>query len=120
LGAVSLLALEGGEVVTVRTHDTAGRTRDTRTWIADEAGGAWVEAASPERPFLHDVMADPSLDLWRGGRWQHCRAAVAQNPEGHARIRRLLADKYGWKDCWIGMLADTNRSLGLRLDCEDA
>ena len=119
-GAVTLLALEGGEVVTVRTHDAGGRTRDTRTWIADEAGGAWVEAATPERPFLRDVMADPSLDVWRRGRWHHCRAAVAENPDGHERIRRLLADKYGWRDCWIGMLADTDRSLGLRIDCEDA
>src|SRR5262245_3999529 len=117
---VTLLALEGGEVVTLRTHDAAGRTRDTRTWIAEEAGGAWVEAATPERPFLRDVMADPSLDVWRGGQWHRCRALVAQNPAGHERIRRLLAEKYGWKDRWIGMLADTDRSLGLRIECEDA
>ena len=120
LGAVTLLALEGGEVVTVRTHDSTGQPRDTRTWIADEGGEAWVEAASPERPFLRDLLADPSLDVWRGGRWHRCRAAVAENPGGHERIRQLLAEKYGWRDCWIGLIADTRQSLGLRIDCEDA
>ena len=36
------------------------------------------------------------------------------------RVRRLLAAKYGWKDRWIGMLADTSESLGLRISCEQA
>jgi hypothetical protein len=115
-----LLALEGGEVVTVRTRDATGRVRNTRTWIADDGHEAWVEAASPERPFLRDLLADPSLDVWRRGRWHHCRAAVADNPMGHEHVRELLADKYGWRDCWIGLVADTRQSLGLRIDCDDA
>jgi hypothetical protein len=45
--------------------------------------------------------------VWRGGRWHRCRAAVAENPGGHEHIRELLAQKYGWRDCWIGLIADT-------------
>jgi hypothetical protein len=120
LGALTLLALESGEVVIVRTRDPAGMPVETRTWIADEGGVAWIEAATPERAFLQNVLANPEIELWRGGRWRRCRAAGTSNPEGHEHIRRLLAAKYGWKDCWIGMLADTRRSLGLQVACEDA
>jgi hypothetical protein len=120
LGAVTLLALEGGEVVVVRTLDAGGAPRETRTWIADEADGAWVEAASRERPFLYDVHADPHVELWRQGRWRRCVAVAAANPAGHERIRRLLREKYGWKDRWIALVADTRRSVAVRLACEDA
>jgi hypothetical protein len=117
MGTLTLLALEGGEVVIVRTRDTNGGVRETRTWIADRAGESWIEAASPMRPFFLDVLGTPDTELWRGGRWQHCRALVAANPEGHARVRSLLAQKYGWRDRWIGMLVDTSGSMALRLAC---
>jgi len=55
--------------------------------------------------------------LRRGGSWTRCQADMAQNPDGHERIRRLLASKYGWKDRWIGLLTDTSRSLAVRLAC---
>jgi hypothetical protein len=117
--AVTLFALEGREVVVLRTRDAAGGERATRTWIADAAGAAWIEAATPERPFLRDLEREPALFLDRHGRPQRCRTSVAPNPEGHARIRALLATKYGWADRWIAMVADTQRSLAVRLDCDD-
>jgi hypothetical protein len=116
-GAMTLLALEGREVVVVRTQDADGGKRATRTWIADAEGAAWIEAANPERPFLHDLEREPALVLDRQGTPLRCRASIALNPGGHERIRDLLAAKYGWADCWIGVLADTRRSLAVRLDC---
>jgi hypothetical protein len=47
-----------------------------------------------------------------------CRAAVVDNPDGHRRIRALLAARYGWADRWIGLLANTSGSLALRLSCD--
>ena len=116
-GAVTLVALEGREVVVVETTDASGKARRTRTWIADDEGVALVEAANPERPFLVDLRRSPGLVLERGGARFACRAEILPNPEGHERIRRLLAARYGWADGWIGMLADTRASLGVRLDC---
>ena len=116
--AVSLLALEGREVVVLRTFDAQGQPRETRTWIADEDGSAWVEAANPERPFLQQLQSHPDIELRRGGTVHRCRAVATSNPEGHQRIRRLLAAKYGWADRWIGLLTDTSGSLAIRLDCE--
>jgi hypothetical protein len=116
-GAVTLLALEGGEVVVLRTFDAARRPRETRTWIADAVGAAWIEAANPERPFLHDLAVEPAVEVRRGGTWRACRAEAQAGPDGHARIRTLLRARYGWADRWIGMLADTRRSAAVRLDC---
>lgn len=119
-GIVTLVALEGREVVVLRTRAADGTEHTTRTWIADADGAAWVEAANPERPFLHDLGREPTLTLDRHGRPQQCRATIAPNPEGHDRIRDLLASKYGWADCWIALVADTERSLAVRLECDDA
>jgi hypothetical protein len=115
--AVTLLALEGGEVVVLRTFDGQRRPRETRTWIADADGAAWIEAASPERPFLGELAANPAVELRRGGVWRACRAEMRPNPEGHVRIRALLGARYGWADRWIGMLADTSRSAAVRVEC---
>ena len=114
---VTLIALEGREVVVLHTRTTDGREHATRTWIADADGVTWIEAANPERPFLHDLGEHPALDLERGGGVVPCRAAIVPNPDGHRRIRELLAARYGWADCWIGMLADTRRSVAVRLEC---
>lgn len=116
--ATTLIALEGHEVVSLRTLRDDRRLRETRTWIADEDGAEWIEAANPERPFLLDLRARPVVELRRGESFQRCRATVAPNPEGHARIRRLLTARYGWADGWIGMLTDTSQSLAVRLDCK--
>ncbi len=119
-GVVTLIALEGREVVVLRTHAADGTEHTTRTWIADADAATWIEAANPERPFLRDLEHDPILTLDRHGRAQPCRATVAPNPAGHIRIRDLLAAKYGWADRWIALVADTRRSLAVRLDCEPA
>jgi len=118
-GAVTFVALEGREVVVLHTRTADGPPHATRTWIADADGAAWVEAANPERPFLHDLTREPTLTLDRHGRPRQCRATIAPNPEGHDRIRDLLATKYGWADCWIALVADTERSLAVRLECND-
>jgi hypothetical protein len=115
--AVTVTALEGNEVVVVHTRGADGTPHTTRTWIAEADGVAWIEAANPERPFLRDLARDPQLELERGANVLRCRAAIVPNPEGHARIRGLLAARYGWADSWIGLIADTRRSVAVRLEC---
>ena len=117
LGATTLVALEGREVVVLETTDEQGAARRTRTWIADDGDGAWIEAANPERPFLGDLRRAPALVLERAGARRPCRVEIAANPDGHERVRRLLRDRYGWGDCWIGVVADTRASVGVRLTC---
>ena len=114
--AITLYALEGHEVVVVRTRTPNGATRETRTWVADEDGAVWVESATPERPFFQQLLANPDVQLERAGTERRYHAVPVPNPEGHERIRALLAQKYGWADWWIGLLTDTSRSVAVRLE----
>ena len=114
---VTIVALEGREVVVVETTDAHGAARRTRTWVADEGRTMWIEAANPERPFVEDLRRRPALVLERAGTRRQCRAEILPNPEGHVQVREALARRYGWADRWIGMLADTHASLAVRLSC---
>jgi len=117
VAAITLVALEGGEVVVLRTIDEHGAARATRTWAADADGTVLIEAANPQRPFLLQLQAHPDVELQRSGVVRRCHATVLANPDGHGRIRRLLAEKYGWRDRWIGLLTDTSASLAVGLHC---
>ena len=115
-GLVTLVALEGREVVVIRTRDAAGKARETRTWIADDAGLAWIEAANPERGFYRDIQRDPEVELQRHGETRRYRAVPIEGPAGHELIRRLLRERYGLADRWIGLVADTSHSIAIRLE----
>ena len=117
LALVTLVALEGREVVTLLTSDAAGVPRETRTWIVEDDDAVLVEAAHAERPFFRHLLRSPEVEIRRGGRVSSCRATPLPNPEGHARVRHLLAEKYGWADWWIGLLTDTSASIAVRLTC---
>ena len=114
--AITLYALEGPEVVVLRTRAPDGTARETRTWIADEAGVAFVESAHAERPFFQHLLATPDIEVVRGGITRRYHAAPVPNSAGHAHIRRLLAEKYGWADAWVGLLQDTSQSIEVRLE----
>ena len=114
-GAVTLYALEGHEVVVLRTTGDRGAPRETRVWIADEGDHAWIEAATPEREFYRDLLARPEAELVRGGTTARVRAEPVPGPEPHARLRALLRAKYGIADWWIGLLQDTSRSVAVRV-----
>ena len=114
--AVTLIALEGREVVQLRTVTPEGGVRSTRTWVADADGAMWVEAANVQRPFLLDLRAHPDIELVRGGTVLPVRAVAVPGLDAHRKIRSLLAEKYGWADRWIGLLADTSHSEAVRLE----
>jgi hypothetical protein len=114
VGAVTLVALEGQEVVLVRTVDERGAVHDTRAWIVEDGDGIWIEAATPDRPFAKHVARAAQAEIVRGHSVRRYAASIADNPAGHARIRELLAQKYGWADCWIGLLQDTSTSVAVR------
>jgi hypothetical protein len=114
--AVTLVALEGREVVQLHTVTPQGDVRSTRTWVADADGAMWIEAANVQRPFLGDLRAHPDIELVRGGTVLPVRAVAVPGLDAHQKIRALLAEKYGWADCWIGLLADTSHSEAVRLE----
>jgi hypothetical protein len=114
--AVTWLALEGREVVVLRTFAAGAAPRETRVWVAEADGALWIEAATPERPWYRELVAHPQVELVRGGRTLALRAEPQPGPEGHAKIRELLRARYGWADAFVGLLQDTSGSVAVRLD----
>jgi hypothetical protein len=111
---VTWWALEGGEVGILGT--ASGRIH---VWpVDDDTGTTWIEAGNPERPFLRDVAADPTVELARDGVARRYRAEPIATPEAHDHIRALLRAKYGFADRWINLLVDTSRSVAVRLQPE--
>ena len=113
--AVTLIALEGGEVVVLHTRAADGTPRATRTWIAAADGALWVEVANPERPFYRDIQTHARVDLERAGQTHPYTAVPHPGGDGHDRIRALLRERYGWADWWIGLLTDTSDSILVEL-----
>lgn len=115
LAGVSVWALEGGEVAVLRTLGPEGRVRETRVWLADFRGDVWLEAATPERAWYRDVLRNPRVELVRDGERRVYRAEALRDPPAHERVRRLLRERYGWADAWVGFVQDTSRSVAVRL-----
>ncbi len=116
---ITLLALEGREVVVLHTRTAAGDWRTTRVWVADDQGTPLIEVAEPERAFYQDLLEHPEVRLERSGVLHPYRVEVLPQPDGHRLIRAKLREKYGWADVWIGLLADTTHSLAIRLTSVD-
>ena len=72
-------------------------------WVAEADGARWLEAATPERAWYRDALADPVVALEHGGATARYRAVPEPGPEGHRRIRALLRAKYGWADDFVGL-----------------
>ncbi len=114
---VVVWALESAEVIVLHTRDAAGAPRATRIWVADdEAGTPWIEAANADRSWYHDLKASPEVEVERRGARMRFRAVPVPGRDGHATVRRLLAQKYGPRDTVVGWLADTSGSIGIRLE----
>lgn len=108
-------ALEASDVAVLTTQRPDGGARETHVWWAADGDVLLLEAATPERAWLAEALAAGEVELARGGRRERFRVERSDGPEGHARIRALLREKYGLRDAWVGLLQDTSRSVALRL-----
>ena len=115
-GLITWWALEGRDVAILYTVGPDGSHRRTRVWVAEADGALWLEAATSDRPFYRDIQQRSAMvQVEHRGRRARATATLVPEPGGHARIRRLLAEKYGWADAWIGLIQDTSRSVAVRL-----
>ena len=113
---VTGLALEGREVVVLHTSDADGSERSTRAWIAEDgAGRLWLEANNDQSPWLLDVMTNGSIRVERAGKESSWRALPDPSPPAQARVRSLMAAKYGWADAWVGRFFGSPHSVAVRL-----
>jgi len=115
LAAFTGWTLEASDVAVLVTERPDGGVRETHVWWVAEEGALLLEAATPERAWLAEAVAAGEVELERDGRRERFRVERSDGPEGHARIRALLREKYGLRDAWVGLLQDTSRSVAVRL-----
>ncbi len=113
--ALGWLALEAGGVAIVETRAEDGSTRATHVWFVEPDGELWLEAGLPENSWFADLGRDPRLHLRADGREGDYEAERRDDAESRARVRALLAEKYGLRDRFVGYFVDQSRSLVVRL-----
>jgi len=103
----------GREVVTLRTPLPSGGWQETRLWVVDDGGSAWLHSAGDA--WAKRFAGDPVVELVRGGSTRRYRAHAVPGPQ--PRIDALLREKYGVADRWVRFIApDGEKTLVVRLD----
>jgi hypothetical protein len=102
-GVASALAAEpalGGaaaeDVVTIVTRDEDGGARETKIWIVDVDGTAYVRTGGTR--WFHNIERNPDVTLKSGGKELALRAKPVEDEALRARIETAFAEKYGFTD----------------------
>ena len=103
----------GREVITLRTQRPDGSWNETRLWVVDDAGAAWLHSAGAK--WRERFEGDPVVELKRHGEIHRYQARAVPGP--HPRIDQLLREKYGIADRWVRFIApDGDDTMVVRLD----
>ena len=112
--ALQMIASESGEVVVLTTTDEAGAPQETRLWVVDHDGAAWLRAGSDQQGWYGRLRNQPRIQVERDGATNPYTATPA--PASTPEINRLMAEKYGWADRFIGMMFPRDGAVAIRLD----
>jgi len=107
------VASESGEVVVLRTRDAAGGVHETRLWVVDHDGSAWLRAGNPSGGWFPRLSAQPEVEVVRGGTTLVFQAAPT--PEARDAINDLMQEKYGWADSYISFYFPRAKKIPVRL-----
>ena len=98
------VAGEQTEVVRLQTRDETGQPWMTKLWVVDVGDVTWVRVANPQRAWYRRLLANPKVELERGGRKQPRLAIPDETPATRASVDAAFAAKYGLVDRWYGLL----------------
>jgi hypothetical protein len=112
--ALEMIAAESGEVVVLRTTDPAGAPQETRLWVVDDAGHAWLRSGNDGASWYRNLSERPDVEVVRGS--ETLRARAVPQVDARARVNDLMLAKYGWADRFIGFLFGRDDSIPIRLD----
>lgn len=102
--AATWLAGEQTEVVVLHTRDERGAEFATKMWVVDLGDVTWVRVANPRRAWYQRLVANPRIELERGGKLEACLAIPDSSPEARLAVDEAFAEKYGLVDRWYGLL----------------
>lgn len=112
--ALEIVAAESGEVVVLRTAGEGGEPEETRLWVVEHEGHAYLRAGHEGAGWFVALRAQPAVEVERGGETRPYTAV----PDVTARepINARMLEKYGWADRYIGFLFGRDDSIPIRLD----
>ncbi len=108
------LASESGEVVVLRTLDAEGGVHETRLWVVDHEGSAWLRAGNPSGGWFPRLSARPEVKVLRNHEIQAFQAVPV--PEARDTINDLMQQKYGFADSYISFYFPRAKKIPVRLD----
>ena len=113
---ITYVAGEQTEVALLRTVDDAGAVFETKLWVVDHDGAAWVRVARPEREWFRRLREQPEIEIVRGdGPPQKVRATPDPTEQTKAALDAAFREKYGFVDWWYGVLLRRD-PIPIRLD----
>ena len=108
-----IIASETGEVVVVTTLAADGSADDTRLWVVDHDGSAWLRAGGDASGWYQQMLANPDIEMVR----DDVRAAYTIQPDVTQRdpVNTLMRDKYAWRDAYISFMFSRDDAIPIRL-----
>ena len=111
---VEQYAAESGEVVVLTTTDSDGTAMETRLWIVDHEEAQYLRAGFDGSGWYQRLVAEPQVEVVRNG----TGAVYTAVPDASKTqtVNRLMAEKYGWADSYIGTIFPRGNAIAIRLD----
>ena len=114
LYVAQFVAAESGEVVVLTTTNADGESQETRLWIVDDAESQWLRSGGEIQSWYANIKRQPEVLVERESIAVEYLAVPVSEKQDH--IGKLMADKYGWADDFIGFLFGRDDSIPIRLD----
>ena len=118
LGLGTYLAGERTEVAVLRSYDAEKTPYDTKMWIVDYEGHAYVRVGRHDR-YEHGwgdrVHKNPDVELSRGGQPTPVHASFVDDAATIDGVAAAFREKYGWVDWWFGLVVRKD-PVTVRLD----
>jgi hypothetical protein len=93
--AIGYLQPQRQGTVVLRTFDPSGGSKDTVLGLRDDNGQLWVESGHWFRGWYKRVLANPNVELVRGGKAEPYHAVPDDSPEAVERVTRLMGKGEG-------------------------
>ena len=105
-----------GEVIDLRTLDADGRAHESRLWVVDVDGQAYLRTGSDKSQWLGRLRLNPQVSVTRSGITADYIATPIDDPAVRARVNAATAEKYGIAESILRMgMFDPEHTVPIRL-----
>jgi hypothetical protein len=106
-----------GEVVAVRTVDADESPYESRLWVVDVDGRAYLRTGNAESRWLANMRSHPTVTITRGGVAKAYLATPVADVGVRDRVNAATAAKYGIAESFLRVaVLDAEHTIPVRLD----